>query len=233
MTAVPAARGRQAVGERERVAHGVQDVHPVGRAEGVQTGDRRPLWHSAGTDDQPVVADLRCRSAAVASAGDTPAGRVDRGHRGVGDQADPCRGQLGGAAVGQAAPVGHFAGDVVRDAADGEVRISVGEHHAHLRVPGKLARPQRRADPGVAAAHNHQPHARLPTITPGTTSRTSNTARTRPPGLDLAERPLRQRCAALVAERERSHNLFRHTFGRYPPSQARSGEQPGSSQQAM
>jgi hypothetical protein len=48
--------------------------------------------------------------------------------------------------------VGDFSGDVVGDAADGEVRVGVGDDHGDLGGGVELAGPQRRADAGIAAA---------------------------------------------------------------------------------
>ena len=43
--------------QRERVAHRVQEMHAVARAEAVEPADRRPDRHRAGPDDQRVVVD--------------------------------------------------------------------------------------------------------------------------------------------------------------------------------
>ena len=40
--------------------------------------------------------------------------------------------EVGAGAVGQVAPVGDLAGDVVGDAADGEVGVGVGDHQGDL-----------------------------------------------------------------------------------------------------
>ena len=61
-------------------------------------------------------------------------------------------------AVGEVAPVGDFAGDVVRDAADGEVRVGVGDHHGDLGSRVEFAGSQRGGDAGVAAADGYQVH---------------------------------------------------------------------------
>ena len=54
--------------------------------------------------------------------------------------------------------MGHFAGDVVGDAADGEVRVGVGDHHGHLRAGVEFTGSQRGGDAGVAAADGYQVH---------------------------------------------------------------------------
>ena len=60
--------------------------------------------------------------------------------------------------MGQVAPVGDLARDVVRDAADGEVRVGVGHDHGDLGGRIELARPQRGADAGVTASDGYEVH---------------------------------------------------------------------------
>jgi hypothetical protein len=48
----------QVRGEGERVAHGVQQVHPVGGAEPVEAGDGWADRYRTGADDQPVVGQV-------------------------------------------------------------------------------------------------------------------------------------------------------------------------------
>jgi len=48
--------------------------------------------------------------------------------------------------------VGDFAGDVVRDPADGEVRVGVGDDDRHVSGGVELTGAERGADTGVAAA---------------------------------------------------------------------------------
>ena len=55
-----------------------------------------------------------------------------------------------------------LAGDVVGDAADGEVRVGIGQHYGDLRGRVHLAGPQRRADARVTSADHDQVHGRLP-----------------------------------------------------------------------
>ena len=77
---------------------------------------------------------------------------------GVQPQAHPGGFQVRGGAVGQVAPVRHFPGDVVGDAADREVRVGVRDDHADVGAGVELAGPQRGAYPGVAAADRDQVH---------------------------------------------------------------------------
>jgi hypothetical protein len=46
-------------GQRKGVAHGMQQMHSVVDAEGVQAFDRRPHRHGAGPDHELVVVDQR------------------------------------------------------------------------------------------------------------------------------------------------------------------------------
>jgi len=90
-----------------------------------------------------------------------PAG-IDPAGGGVQPQVHPGGFQVGGGAVGQVAPVRHLAGDVVGDAADGEVRVGVRDDDADLGAGVELAGPQGGADPGVAAAGHDQVHGWIP-----------------------------------------------------------------------
>ena len=148
----------------EGVAHRVQQVHPVGGAEGIragQAGDGRADRDGAGADDELVIAEYLL---AALGGGDQElaAGHVDPPGGGVGPQPHPGGFQVGEGAVGQVPPVGDLAGDVVGDAADGEVRVGVLQDHRDVRSRVELAGPQGRADPGVAAADHDQVHGRAP-----------------------------------------------------------------------
>lgn len=59
-------------------------------------------------------------------------GDVDTCGAGVGEHAHAGGGQVVGGAAGQVGPVGDLPGDVVRDTADGEVRVGVGGAPAEL-----------------------------------------------------------------------------------------------------
>ena len=129
-------------------------MHPVGGSAGVRSGqaaDRRPDRDGTGADDELVVAE---EFLAAVGGGDQEfaAGHVDAPGGGVGSQPHPGGFQVGDAAVGQVAPVGDLAGDVVGDAADREVRVRVSDHHGDIRTGVEFAGPQGGADPGVAAA---------------------------------------------------------------------------------
>jgi len=55
-----------------------------------------------------------------------------------------------------------FAGDVVGNAADREVRVSVGDHYGDFRARVQFAGAQRGADPRIAATDHHKAlHDRL------------------------------------------------------------------------
>src|SRR2546422_516631 len=82
----------------------------------------RPGRDRAGADDQLVVTQRFDAAVRVADL-DRPPGRVDPLGVGVQPQAQSGLFQVGAGAVGQVAPVGYLAGDVVRDAADGEVGV--------------------------------------------------------------------------------------------------------------
>ena len=117
-------------------------MHAVGGAECVEAVDGRPDGHGAGADDQLVVVDAPF--AAVGGRGRRgcwPATSM-RGGAGVQPQLHPGRFEVGVGAVGEVAPVGDLAGHVVGDAADGEVRVGVGDHHGHLG--GRVDRPPTR-----------------------------------------------------------------------------------------
>ena len=65
------------------------------------------------------------------------------------------------AAMGELAPVRHLAGDVVRDAANAEVGIAVGDQDRHVSARVELAGTASRFDACVAAPDDDQPHDRL------------------------------------------------------------------------
>jgi hypothetical protein len=139
--------------EGEGVAHDVQHVHP-GQ---VQPVDRRPDRDRAGADDQLVIAQLPL-PAVLAGDGDLLGGGVDRASGVVKEQLEVGLLQVGGGAVGQIPPVGHVAGQVVGQPADGEVREGVSDEHGGLDRWVQLAGSQGGRDAGVAAPNHHQPH---------------------------------------------------------------------------
>ena len=70
-------------------------------------------------------------------------------------------------AVGHVGPAGDFAGDVIGDAADGEVGIGVGDHHGELGGGVEFAGTRRGADAGLANADRDDLtlcHCRLPMV---------------------------------------------------------------------
>ena len=145
----------------ERVAHRVQQVHAVIRAQRLQAADRGADRHRASTDDQLVVSKQLLMPA---GAGDEElaASDVDPAGGGVQPQPHPGGFQVGGGAVGEVTPVGDLPGDVVGDAADREVRVGVRDDDADLGAGVELAGAQRGADPGVAAADHDQVHGWIP-----------------------------------------------------------------------
>ena len=121
--------------DRERVAHRVQQVHPVSGAQSAGPGqarDRGPDRDRSGADDELVVAE-QFLPAVGRREEELAAGHVDAAGGGVQPQPHPGSFQVGQGAVGQVAPVGDLTGQVVGDAADGEVRVSVLQHHRDLR----------------------------------------------------------------------------------------------------
>ena len=144
-------------GQGEGVAHGMQQMHPVGGAEGVEAVDRRPHGHGSGADHQRVVVDHRFAAVSVPDQ-EALSGDVDGGGEGVETQLHAGGFKVGVGAVGEVAPVGDFAGHVVGDAADGEVRVGVGDHHGHLGSRVEFTGSQRGGDSGVATADGYQVH---------------------------------------------------------------------------
>ena len=134
---------------------------PSAGPERGEPGDGRADGDRAGADDQLVVGD---QVLGPVRAGDEQlvAGGVDAAGGGVQPQPHPGRLQVGDGAVGEVAPVGDLAGDVVGDAADGEVRVGVGHHHGDLRARVDLACAERGADAGVAPADGDHVHDYLP-----------------------------------------------------------------------
>ena len=151
----------EGVHEREGVAHGVQEVHPVAGPERVKPGDRGAHRDGAGAHDKSVVAQ---RVECVLGAGGEDAVRemVDAADRGVEAQGHAGGLEVGEGPVREVAPVRYLARDVVGDTADREVGVGVGDHDGHLRARVKLAGAQRSADAGIATADRHQPHQSAP-----------------------------------------------------------------------
>ena len=154
----------QGLHDGEGVAHRVQQVHPIGGAQGARPGqaaDRGPDRDRAGTDDELVVAE-HLLTAPGGGEQELAAGHVDAPGRGVGPQPHSRGFQVGDGAVGEVAPVGDLTGEVVGDAADGEVRVGVLQDHGDVGGRVELAGSQGGADTGVAAADHDQVHGRLP-----------------------------------------------------------------------
>ena len=164
MTAVAGRGLLQGLHDGEGVAHRVQQVHPLGGAQGTRTrqaADGGPDRDRAGTDDQLVVAE-QILLAAGGGDQELAAGHVDAPGSGIQPQPHSRCFQVGEAAVGQVAPVSDLTGEVVGDAADGEIGVGVLQDHRDISDRVQLAGPQRGADPRVAAADHDQVHGRLP-----------------------------------------------------------------------
>ena len=144
----------QRVHDREGVAHRVQQVHAIVGSERVsaaETGDGWAGADSTGADDQGVVGQLLWCAGGVEDVEGVLVD-IDAGGAGVGEHPHAGGGQIGGGAMREVGPVGDFSGDVVRDAADGEVRVGVGDDYGDLGGGVEFAGPQGRADAGIAAA---------------------------------------------------------------------------------
>src|SRR5271165_6710738 len=119
-----------------------------------------PARSRSGADDELVVAE-QFLTAPGGGGDELAAGNVDAPRGGVQPQPHPGGFQVSEGPVGQVAPVGDLTGQVIGDAADGEVRIGVRDDHGDIRARVEFARPQGGADPGVAAADHDQVHGRL------------------------------------------------------------------------
>lgn len=129
-------------------------MHTIFRAEGVRSSQAVDRWagaDGAGAHDQRVVGQFGGRAGGVEDV-EGVLRDVDRRGAGVGEHAHAGGGQVVGGAVRQIGPVRHFPGDVVGDAADGEVGVGVGDDHSDLGAGVEFTDAQRGADSGVAAA---------------------------------------------------------------------------------
>ena len=144
----------------ERVAHGVKQVNPVGRTErlgAAQAFDGRASRDGPGPDDELVIGKLVLDSCLINDV-DPVARDVDLGCPCVQSDLHPGCLEVVERAVGQAAPMGHLARDVVRDAADGEVRVGVGHDDGDLGRRIEFAGPQGGADTGVTSTDGDEVH---------------------------------------------------------------------------
>ena len=66
--------------------------------------------------------------------------------------------QVSGSAVGETPPVRYVTGDVVGDAADAEVRVSVGNQQADSNLAVELEAAPGGLDPGVASPDDRYVH---------------------------------------------------------------------------
>ena len=126
------------------------------RLKRVEAVDRRANGNCAGPDDQAVVVEELVLAGSI---GDEHLLPFDLDAPGPGVQSQLQAGlfEVGDRAMGEAWPVGDLAGEVVGDAADREVRITVGDDDCHLAVWVELACTQGGADSGVAASDDQKP----------------------------------------------------------------------------
>lgn len=132
----------------------MQQVHPIFGAEGVGTGEAVDRWAGAdraGAHDQGVIGQFGGGPGGIENVQGV-LGDVDFGGAGVGEYPHAGGGQVLGGAMRQVGPVRDFPGDVVRDAADGEVGVGVGDDDGHLGAGVEFTDAQGGADSGVAAA---------------------------------------------------------------------------------
>lgn len=66
--------------------------------------------------------------------------------------------EIGAGPMGQVVPLGDLSRDVVRDSADGEVRVRVGNHHGDLASGCHLASAQRGAESRHTASDHDEVH---------------------------------------------------------------------------
>ena len=130
-------------------------MYPIGGAERVGAAKTADGWadtDGAGAHDQRVVGQLLWGAGGVEEV-EGVLFDIDAGGAGVGEHPHAGGGQVGGGAMGQVGPVGDFTGDVVRDSANGEIGIGVGDDHGDIGGGVEFAGAQRRADAGVTAAN--------------------------------------------------------------------------------
>lgn len=144
----------QRLHDRERVTHRMQQVHTIIGTECRWAGeavDRRSGADRSGTHDQCVVGQLGGCTGRVEDVEGVLID-VDRRRAGIGEYAHAGGGQIGRGAMGEVAPMGDLPGDVIGDAANGEVRIGVSDNDGDLRARVEFADTQRSADSGVTTA---------------------------------------------------------------------------------
>src|SRR5690242_11425291 len=114
-------------------------VHAVVGAELIETGDGRSDGERAGADHELVVLEP-VRYPVRISDSDALPSDVDRRRGGVQPQSHPGGFQVRAGAVGEISPVRDFAGNVVGNAANGEVRVSVCDDDSDVAGGVELAR---------------------------------------------------------------------------------------------
>ena len=142
---------RQRFVQREAVADRVQLKDTLA----IETRNRRTDRFGSRRDEQLVVAELVLPAVGIRRR-DRVRACVDRPGRVLQEQLDSGALELFGRSVRERAPVGNVAGEEVRQAADGEVRIAVCEEHGDVDAGIELACPKGGGDAGVAAADDHQ-----------------------------------------------------------------------------
>jgi hypothetical protein len=120
---------------------GVKLMHAVCRAESIGTGQARDAGGGgscSGGHDEPVVADRFLISVGLGHRDRVRIG-VDAGGKGAQSQGESGCFEVGLGAVGEVVPVGHVAGEVVGDAADGVVRVVIGDDNRDVSVRVELS----------------------------------------------------------------------------------------------
>lgn len=139
----------------------------LGGAEVVESVDGRAHWQGACADDELVVLDRFGRTIGVADVHPL-AGDVDVGGVGVHTELHAGGFEVRVRAVGEVAPVGDLAGDVIRNPADRKVRVGVGDDDCDLDRRVEFPRTERSGDAGVTATDRDESH--IPILTGGDTS---------------------------------------------------------------
>ena len=113
----------------------------------------------AGADDQLVVVDDGFAVSVLH--GELLAGDIDSGGEGVQPQPHARRFEVGVGAVGERLPGRDITREVVRDAADGVVRVAVRDHDGDVDAGVEFSGAQRGGDARVAAADGDDVHDRF------------------------------------------------------------------------
>ena len=143
--------GVECILHRGRVTHRVQHVH----SGKLDSGDRGAGRDRAGRDHDAVVRD-RLLAPVWRSHDQLSPLDVEPLRDRVEQQVEPGVFEIIACAVREAAPLADLAAEPVRNSADREVRICVGEHERRPDGRIELASAQAGGDPGIASANDHQ-----------------------------------------------------------------------------